>query len=344
MPSSAKPARPARAVKSAPPPIPSDWHIRSRLKTRHWLLLVALDDQRNMHRAAAAIAMTQPAATRLLADLERVLGVRLFERGARGVAPNLYGASLIRHARVILATMRHVREELAAIAEGAMGKIAVGVFISGAAVLVPRAVALFKRDNPWINVLLRDDPAGVLIDALRRGEIDLVVGRLASVEAAEGLAFESFYTEPMRLVVRAGHPLARRRRLDLAALHDGAWVFPTPEAAYRSLLDASFRQAGVEPPRNVVESRSVVSNLTLLRETDMIGVMPDGLARQYVALGILRQLLVALPPNTGPIGAITVPGRPAPPGTADLLQALRQVAQEQRREPGSRPKRQGSAR
>ena len=76
-------------------PLPSDWFLRSRLKMRHVLLLAAIDEQRSLHKAAAALHMTQPAATKLLADLEALLELRLFERTARGLTPTAHGDSLV---------------------------------------------------------------------------------------------------------------------------------------------------------------------------------------------------------------------------------------------------------
>src|SRR5882724_3421997 len=90
-------------------PVLADWYLRSRLKMRQVRLLVALDEHRNMHRAAASLSVTQPAATRLLGDLEKLLGLRLFERSARGVTPNAYGESMVRHARMILSALDHSR-------------------------------------------------------------------------------------------------------------------------------------------------------------------------------------------------------------------------------------------
>jgi molybdenum-dependent DNA-binding transcriptional regulator ModE len=125
------------------PPAPRilpDWYLRSRLKMRQVLLLVALDEQRNMHRAAASLRMTQPAATRLLGGLERMLGMKLFERGPRGLTPNAYGESLIRHARAMLATLEHAREEMNSLAEGASGRIAIGALLVAAPMFGARTV------------------------------------------------------------------------------------------------------------------------------------------------------------------------------------------------------------
>jgi DNA-binding transcriptional LysR family regulator len=243
---------------------------------RHVLLLVALDEHRNMHRAAASLRMTQPAATRLLGGLERMLGLKLFERGPRGLTPNAYGESLIRHARAMLSTLDHAREEMNALAEGAEGRIALGALLVAAPVLVPKAIARFKQRHPLHTVLVQEGSATALLPALRRGELDLVVGRVTSDVPGEGLEFEAFYNEPMQVVARPGHALGRRRSAG-AARPGGrdAWIVPAPDAPYRRRLDAAFRQSGVAPCRgSLVESVSVAVNKMLVQKTDMLGVMP----------------------------------------------------------------------
>ena len=324
-------SRPDRSAAPAARAILPDWYLRSRLKMRQVLLLVALDEQRNMHRAAASLRMTQPAATRLLGGLERTLGLRLFERGPRGLTPNAYGESLVRHARTMLATLDRAREEMNSLSEGAAGRIAIGALLVASPVLVPLALARFKERHPNYTVLVREGSAAVLLPALRRGELDLVVGRVTRDVPGEGLDFEAFYSEPMQVVARVGHPLARRRRLQLADLAEQPWIVPTPEAPYRARLDAAFRQAGLHPPRRLVESLSILVNKMLVQKTDMLGVMPRDVAREYAALGLLRVLPVKLPPPSGPVGVVTAIGRPLAPAAADLLLALRQVAREARR-------------
>ena len=322
--------RPRKAAEPTSRAVLSDWYLRSRLKMRQLLLLVALDEHRNMHRAAASVAMTQPAATRMLADLERLLGLRLFERSARGISPNAYGESLIRHARMVLATLDHARIEINALSEGTTGKLVIGALLVAAPVLVPRAVARFKQRHPNHTVLIREGTSAGLLPALRRGELDLVVGRTSSDLGGEGLKFEAFYSEPMRVVVRSAHPLAKRRKLELSMLAQEQWIVPTPEAAYRRRLDQAFRQAGEEPPRRIVESLSILINKMLVQETDMLAVMPRDIAQHYAALGGVTVLPVKLPAPSGPVGVVTALGRPLPAAAIDLVQALRDVAREAR--------------
>ena len=309
-------------------PVLADWYLRSRLKMRQIRLLVALDEQRTLHRAAASLSMTQPAAPRLLADLEKLLGMRLFERSARGVAPNAFGESLVRHARVMLSTLDHARDEMNALLQGAGGKVAIGTLLVAAPVLVPRALARFKARHPKHTVLVREGTTAALAAALQRGELDLVVGRPSTDLARESLRFDAFYKEPMRVVSRRGHPLVRRRSLRLPQLADWPWIVPTPDAAYRARLDAAFRQAGVQAPLRTVESMSILVNTMLVQETDALGVMPRDAAEHYEKLGIVRVLPVRLPAPSGPVGVITVAGRTLSPAAADLVQALREAARD----------------
>jgi len=307
---------------------PTDRFLRSRLKMRHVQLLVAVDAQRSIHKAAAQLGMTQPAATRLLSDLEDLLGVRLFERTTRGIIPTPHGDSLVRHARAILGTLDHARTELAAISAGATGKLTVGVLLVVAPVLLPRALLHFKRRSPLVTVLVQEGTLGSLLPALHRGDLDLVVGRLTADFDSTGLHFEHCYDEPMTVVVRRGHRLCRRRKLALTDLAGESWILPTPEAAYRHRIDAAFRQCGVEPPVRLVESLSILTNMTLLQESDMLGVMPRNVARYYARLGSLVPLSVPLPPPSGPVGIITRTGGAMSPAGEELLAALRATGRE----------------
>ena len=305
---------------TTPPP---DWFLRSRFKMRHVHLVVAVDELRSIHKAAARLRMTQPAATKLLSDLERVLGLRLFERTTRGIIPTPHGESLARHARAILGTLDHARDELAAISTGSTGKLTIGALLVVAPVLMPRALLAFKRRNPRVTVHVQEGTLGSLLPLLREGELDVVLGRLTSDFATTGLHFEHCYDEPMTVVARRGHPLGRRRGLTLGALARESWILPTPDTAYRHRIDAAFRQSGVEPPAQLVESMSILTNTTLLQESDMLAVMPLNIARQYAKAGTLALVRVPLPLPSGPVGIITRADQAPVPALDDLIAALR---------------------
>src|SRR5690606_1446436 len=157
--------------------------------------------------------MTQPAASKLLAEMESLLGVQLFERHPRGVQPTWYGQVLVRRARSALLEMSRAREEIAALRDGRMGQAAIGTVVNPGTNLVPRAVAAVKQDHPDILVRVEMDYSRPLVARLLDGHLDLVVGRVMDPQGGADLEFEPLSDEPHRVVVRHGHPLATRRRV-----------------------------------------------------------------------------------------------------------------------------------
>ncbi len=203
------------------------WFIRARLKTRQLLLLVALAEEGNIHRAAQVLNMTQPAASKLLKDLEDVLEVPLFDRLPRGMRPTWYGETMIRHARVALASLNQAHDELTALKAGRFGQVSVGAITAPGLTLMPPAVAMVKREQPDLRVSLEIETSPVLIERLEQGKLDILVARLFAEHDKSQLRYEALTEEPVCALVRPGHPLlgvsgphaARRgeRRLDRAA-------------------------------------------------------------------------------------------------------------------------------
>ena len=99
----------------------SNWFVRARLKTRQLLLLAAMEEEGNVRRAADVLGMTQPAASRLLKELEDMLGVSLFDRTPHGMHATLYGEVMIRHARMVLSNLSHAHDEISALRAGSNG-------------------------------------------------------------------------------------------------------------------------------------------------------------------------------------------------------------------------------
>src|SRR6185436_3487528 len=114
------------------------WFIRARLKTRQLLLLVALAEEGNI----------QPAASKLLKDLEDVLDVPLFDRLPRGMRPTWYGEAMIRHARVALASLNQAHDEVQALKAGRYGQVSVGAITTPGLVLMPQAISVVKQAHP----------------------------------------------------------------------------------------------------------------------------------------------------------------------------------------------------
>lgn len=204
----------------------SPWYIRTRLKTRQLLLLVALAEEGNIHRVAELLSMTQPAASRLLRELEEMLDVSLFERLPRGMRPTPYGLAMIRHARAALGSLDQAREEVLAIRAGRAGHVAIGAITSPGVKLVPATVAQLKLENPGLRVSVEIENSNVLLERLAQNKLDLVIARLFAEHDKLQLRYEPLSGEPVCAVARPGHPLMNMPGLTLRDVEHSAWIVP----------------------------------------------------------------------------------------------------------------------
>ena len=311
----------------APMPDPhSDRFVRSHLKTRHLVLLVELGRHGSIMHAAQAANLTQPAASKLLAELEHALGVQLFERLPRGVTPTWYGQVLIRRAGAALAEMDAAHQEVMELLSGLRGRVDVGSVSTPSAILVPEAVNLLKKRQPRVLVSITVDTSKLLVQKLRAGELDVVVGRILDTQAAGELLFEPITDEPHSLIVRAGHPLAERADLTLAELAQSSWILPPTGSILRDRLTAMFLSHGVEPPSEVVETLALPVVANLLIGSNMIVAMPLELVQPYLDTGLLCVLPFELGLRMDLYGIITRRNHQHSPGAEAMLAALREVA------------------
>ncbi|KUZ77974.1 LysR substrate-binding domain-containing protein [Burkholderia ubonensis] len=309
-------------------PDSSSWEPRTRLKTRQLLLVVALADEGGIHRAAAALNMTQPAASKLLRELEETIGAVLFERLPRGMRPTLYGDALIRHARAALGSLDQAREELAALKAGRLGHVAVGAITSPGLRVVPPAVAAVKETHAGIHVSVEIDTSNVLLERLAQDKLDVVLGRLSAEHDKLHLRYEPLTGEPVAAVVRPGHPLLARAPLALADVQRAAWVVPPAGSVLRHRFELMFQRASLAPPANVVETAALLFITRVLEQSDMIAVLADEVARYYAAHGIVAMLPLEMDCRMDDFGLITRTDRLYSPAATVMVDALRAVARE----------------
>lgn len=305
-----------------------NWFLKARLKTRQLLLLIALDDYRNIHRAAEELHMTQPAASKQIKDLEEMLEVRLFERLPRGMEPTIYGETMIRHARMALTSLALAHDDLVALKAGLSGQVEVGVIMSPAMALLPRAIARIKEQAPLLRIGVHVESSNVLLDKLQRGTLDFMIGRILEKEDSSGLVYEELTEEPACAVVRPGHPLLEAKALGLEDIAGQPWILPPPGSILRHRFDMMFRRAGLEPPRNVVDTTALLLITTLLQQTDSLHVMPQEVAQYYASLNVMRILPIELPCKMDAFGIIRQQDHLLAPGADLLLKQVRLAASE----------------
>lgn len=301
--------------------------MRSPLKTNQLALLVHLDEERGLARAAEVVGLTQPAASKLLRQIETTLDVKLFERHARGLVPTCYGEILIRHARMALSELRLAHEEVAALKAGGSGRAAVGTIVDPGTNLVPLAIARAKRRYPDTLVHVEVEPSRELVQRLVQGHLDIVVARLLDTDNADELVYEPLAAdEPHAVVASVRHPLAGRTDLRLEDLIEQPWILPPVGSLVRDKLAAMFLQEGLPQPNNIVEASSLPVVTTLLSQGEMIVALPEAAVRSYCEAGMLTVLMRALPLAVGGFGLITRRNYKLSSAAQLILDALRELA------------------
>lgn len=307
-------------------PHPSDRFVRSHLKTRQLVLLVELGRHGSILQAAHASNLTQPAASKLLSELEHALGVQLFERLPRGVAPTLYGEVLIRRAGAALAEMDAAHQEVMELLSGLSGRVAIGTVMTPSTGLLPEAVKRLKRDYPRVHVSITVDTSKLLIQRLRAGELDLAIGRILDTESAAVLNFEPLSDEPHSLIANAAHPLALQKNLQLADLVPYGWILPPSGSILRDRLTALFLSQGLDQPGEIVETLALPVIAKLLSDSDMVCALPTELVGPYLDAGLLTILPIELGVRMDLYGIVTRKHHRLSPGAQAMLETLRQVS------------------
>ncbi|MCH4563930.1 pca operon transcription factor PcaQ [Halomonas sp. EGI 63088] len=281
--------------------------LNARIKLRHLQAFLEVARQRSFARAADRLAITQPGMSKTIRELEEILGASLFERTPQGVALTQAGLTLLRHAGPAL---RALEEGVGAIGDVDRGTrwLRVGALSTVESRLLPEAIRRWhaeeaSRREVGINVVT--GPSAFLLSRLRRGELDLVVGRMTEAREIRDLAFEHLYYERLLLVVRAGHPLAGTRELHAAELVDYPWVLPPPQTTLRQQVDSFCVRHALTLPSRLLETLSLPLSCGYTLGSDAVWVAPEEAVREGIAARQLCELSLPLEQQGGSVGLCT---------------------------------------
>ena len=222
--------------------------VSTRLKLKQLRLLVTIAEHLSILHAAEELNMSQPAATKLLKDLETDFAVKLFDRTNRGVIPTEFGAALVRHGKLILAKISQAAQELDDLNEGLGGRVVVGTLLAASARLLPETIERVHRSRPNVSIIVRDGTNDFLMPLLHTGDLYMVVGRLAEYRHLEALVQEPLYGERIVVVCRKDHLLARQGEIALEGLVDQNWILPPVQTTLRRQIDKEFLDRGLPSP------------------------------------------------------------------------------------------------
>lgn len=298
----------------------------SRLKIRQLTCFLEVANRRSFGGAAAALAITQPAVSKAIAELEAVLGVSLFERSRRGVFLTGYGEAFQQYAGAALTALRQGVDSVSQAQARGGHTLAIGALPTTANRIMPPAVLRAKAEGLGATVRIITGPNDLLLNELREGDLDLVVGRLAAPRQMQGLSFEYLYSEEVVFVVRPGHPLLDSETVELGQLAAFTVIQPTVRSIIRAEVDRLLVSQGVANLPDTVESVSPDFSRRYTRTTDAVWIISYGVVADDLAEGILARLPVNAPVAAGPVGLTQRAEMPASVSLQILMKAIREVA------------------
>lgn len=264
-----------------------------RLRLRHLRLLDAVEVSGSLSRAAQQLGLSQPAATKILRELETVVGSTLYERLSRGVRLTEAGRAVVERLRIGLVAF-----------DKALGtgktvprrRLAVGALPLATVDVLPQAVAKLMRDGIDFDIEITEGTVPAMLAALRSRQIDCFIGRVDAATLRDpslrDLAATPLITEGLSFAAARRHPLARRRTVPLADIVGQPWVLAPLPSFTRVVVDQHFLDAGLALPRPAIESLSFHTNLQIVGRSDLVTAAPFSAVAHYSRLGLVQRLRV----------------------------------------------------
>ncbi|MFC5737288.1 LysR family transcriptional regulator [Rhodobacter sp. 140A] len=274
--------------------------LHPHLRMRHFRCFLETARLGSLSAAAAALNVSQPAASKTIRDLEEIVGTALFDRSGRSLSLNAAGRVFQSHVGAAMADLE-LAQRLVLDPPQPRPVVRAGVLPTAATGLVPRAALAYHADFPEVLLDVMTGPNWLLLSLLREGQLDLVVGRMPPAGSADTLRFRSLYWERVVPVVRADHPLLRQD-WDYGALTHYPLMLP-PRGA---LISASVRQwlqsVGIGDPQPAFENVSLAFGREVVRQSDVVWFISEGVVQTEVEAGTLAILPIRNELLGGPVG------------------------------------------
>lgn len=266
----------------------NDFH--KAITLRHLRVIAALADLKLVARVSEALNVTQPAISKQIAELEKIVGVPVVTRDRNRLYLTPIGDRLADHAKLTLGQLDRAAFDIEAMASGVSGSVSIGVVSSVAPTLLPGAIALFKRSTPQASISVTEGHFVELFPRLEAGSLDILIARIWQPQELPGIAQMALFSEPVVVVAGRNHPLVTKEELTWADTAAMPWILPQANSVARRAVDALFASNALTPPSNTIASLSLALNLELLQAMPALGLMPERLAKAHAAKGEIAAL------------------------------------------------------
>jgi len=310
------------------PRVASEEHVGRRLRFRDLQVFFAVVQHGSMAKAASQLGLTQPAVSDIVAGLEQMFGVRLFDRNPRGVAPTIYGHAILKRGRAAFDELRQGIKDIDFLSDPKAGEIKVGCPASVLGGTLSLAVEYFYKQYPRVCLQFEDVISpGSHFPTLHTRQNDLVIARIARpLLGEEDLNVEILVQDPLLIAADARTEWARRRKIDPAELVDVPWVLSAPGTSVYIGVAEAFRGRGLPMPKVSVEALSGHLRMFLVSRGPFVTAVPASLVQFNAAKLSLKILPVDLQIKGYPIAILTLKDRVLSPLVGLFVEHVRKVA------------------
>lgn len=295
--------------------------IEALLNERRLQFAALLAESHYMPSVAHTVGTSQSAISQAIARLEDMLGRPLFLRTAHGMLPTDSGARWIEGFERVLAELRHIPDDIAALAGVVQGVVTIGALPLARSQLLPTSIAAVLKAHPRLQIRSLESPYDELGAGVLSGRIDFIIGALRA-NIGDAFVSNALFQDKAVLVARTGHPLAASKRLSLMDLAGYPWVLGRAGTPLRESIEAFFRSRGSEAPVPAVETGDLALLRGLLLDSDMLTVLSARQLHHEVRTGQLAVLPLEMPGLERHIGVTTRRGALLSPGASALLQEI----------------------
>jgi len=293
-----------------------DWtdRIGRRVRLRDLHIVLAVAERGSMAKASAHLAISHPVISKTISDLERTLGVQLFDRNTKGVELTAYGQALLKCGVTVFDEMRQGLKQIEFLSKPNSGDLGIGCTEIAVAGILPGITDTFLKKYPAVNLrMVLTDTAMLEFKELRDRKIELQIGRMPRSFPDDELTAEPLFDEPFLAVAGARSAWSRRPRLKLADLGDAPWVLPPYDSVPGALIQEIFHAAGVRPPHPSVATLSIELTSKLLSAGRYVGLLPRSVVQFSGKRAGLKTLPFRFDDPRIAVGVVTVKNRSLSP-------------------------------
>jgi DNA-binding transcriptional LysR family regulator len=305
-----------------------DWNeqrLGRDLKLRDLSVLLTVARCGSMGKAAAELAVSQPAISKAIAEMEFTLGVRLLDRGPQGVEPTIYARALLDRGLIAFDELRQAVKHIEYLADPTAGELRIGCAVAIGTGFAAVLVEELSRRHPGIVFDLLAAESALTYRALEERKVDLVIARIFRPIPEEHMHAEVLYDEQDVVAAGAQNPWVRRRKVALADLMNEAWTLPPPDSLNGELIVEAFRARGLDLPRATLITASVPVRNALLASGRFLSIVPGSVFRFPASKPGLKRLPIDLPTTRTPVAVITLKNRTLSPVAQVFIDCARKL-------------------